>query len=475
MSAAHPLSSYPADGDSGNGSDASSIGFGMSYGAADPAVAYDDPALWCHPSATLETVPVVVPSQHQLSTLAILQAHHIPSQHDHSYDYVAQEAYQNGRLYHDPQPGSVHFTASCGTATTYSTQQDIPLHDPTHIHTNATVSRHSETFSTHCGQDVSSLGVVSTSKVASQPYSLPQLHRTDVAVTVPRFRGLPARSVTMSCPSFSPPAAPTAAYHDLTVPPPHFADQIPPTTAPFLERGRSFPDPRCVSGPLNVPQMESFAKPPRYLGPRHAHSPYASSPSLSSSSSAMSSLEASPVLPSNTYLEAASSHSASSRSSSAASSPFSTARHLHAAPTPSPPSFSGRLPLPLPLASHTQRFACLLCRGERTFSRTKDLERHIQSIHNRDPDAPRWICCGVPLSEADHWGLPDWVRSEPPYMLNGVPMVGGCKEQCSRKDVLKRHLRKNESRCFGSENAPWLPGNQVCKRSARGGHGGERS
>ena len=177
----------------------------------------------------------------------------------------------------------------------------------------------------------------------------------------------------------------------------------------------------------------------------------------------MSSLEASPLLLSNTHLEPASSRSASSRSSSTTSSPFTTARHLHAAPTPSPPSSSGRLSLP---PSDTPRFACLQCRGERTFSRTKDLERHIQSIHNRDPDAPRWICCGVPLSEADRWALPDWVRREPPYMLNGVPMVGGCKEQCSRKDVLKRHLRKNESRCFGSENAPWLPGNQApCKRS----------
>ena len=54
-------------------------------------------------------------------------------------------------------------------------------------------------------------------------------------------------------------------------------------------------------------------------------------------------------------------------------------------------------------------------------------------------------------------------------MLNGVPMVGGCKEHCSRKDVLKRHLRKNESRCFGSENAPWLLGNQMHKRSPRAG------
>lgn len=73
------------------------------------------------------------------------------------------------------------------------------------------------------------------------------------------------------------------------------------------------------------------------------------------------------------------------------------------------------------------------------------------------------------MSEADRWALPEWVRREPPYMLNGVPMVGGCKEHCSRKDVLKRHLRKNESRCFGSENAPWLLGNQMHKRSPRAG------
>ena len=38
--------------------------------------------------------------------------------------------------------------------------------------------------------------------------------------------------------------------------------------------------------------------------------------------------------------------------------------------------------------------------------------------------------------------MPEWVRAEPPYMLNGVPMVGGCKEQCSRKDGLKRRLEE---------------------------------
>ena len=88
-----------------------------------------------------------------------------------------------------------------------------------------------------------------------------------------------------------------------------------------------------------------------------------------------------------------------------------------------------------------------------------------------EPAAVAPTAVDFPLSEADRWNLPEWVRAEPPYMLNGVPMVGGCKEQCSRKDVLKRHLRKNEGRCFGNEGAPWLPGNQKDKKPPRGGGG----
>lgn len=170
MRSVHPLTSYPADGNGGEGSDASSISFGMSYGTADPAVAYDDPTLWCHPSATPETV--VVPSQ--LSTLANVQAHHIPLQHDHSYNYTAQEVYQNAyvfrhrlgiscvdrhnfrRSYHHQQPGSVHLTNSCGTPNIYHTPQDFHIDDNPHIRTTATVCTPSQTLLAP-GRDVSSL------------------------------------------------------------------------------------------------------------------------------------------------------------------------------------------------------------------------------------------------------------------------------------------------------------------------------
>ena len=174
MTMAHPLSSYPGEGNGGDASDASSISFGMSYGAADPAVAYDDPALWCHPSAPPESV--VVPSQ--LSTFSILQAHHVPSHHGHAFHYAAEEDYQNGsvfrhrlsisfadrhncrRSYHEQQPGPVHLTTSCGVPTTYHTRQNITLDGSTHVSTNATVSAPSETlFGSR--PDVSSLVVVS--------------------------------------------------------------------------------------------------------------------------------------------------------------------------------------------------------------------------------------------------------------------------------------------------------------------------
>ena len=83
---------YLADEDGGDGRDVSSITFGRTYGAVDPSAAYDDPALWCHPSATPDAP--VVPSQ--LSSLASVQSYHVPPQRRHPSHHTAQDIYQNG-------------------------------------------------------------------------------------------------------------------------------------------------------------------------------------------------------------------------------------------------------------------------------------------------------------------------------------------------------------------------------------------
>lgn len=46
-------------------------------------------------------------------------------------------------------------------------------------------------------------------------------------------------------------------------------------------------------------------------------------------------------------------------------------------------------------------------------------------------------------------------------------MVGGCGTQNSRKDVLRRHLKRNVGRCFGDENGAWLIGNKLTGRKGK--------
>ena len=53
------------------------------------------------------------------------------------------------------------------------------------------------------------------------------------------------------------------------------------------------------------------------------------------------------------------------------------------------------------------------------------------------------------------------MEGEEGHLYNGVWMVGGCGRECSRKDVLKRHLRAG--RCVGDAEGWYLAGNQQAR------------
>ena len=135
-----------------------------------------------------------------------------------------------------------------------------------------------------------------------------------------------------------------------------------------------------------------------------------------------------------------------------------------------PPRESTAPSSPAPTSTRTRpSLICPHCPSSKAheFGRPLDLERHITSIHRSSPNA--WVCCGIPLEVAkERPDIPPHVLAEQPREYNGIQMVGGCGTPNSRKDVLRRHLRRNAGRCFGDENAAYLLGNQARVRSVRG-------
>ncbi|TBU33999.1 hypothetical protein BD311DRAFT_650492 [Dichomitus squalens] len=461
-------SGYSAHDDDSKRSARSSTAFDMDFGIVNPSATYDDPASWCHPSATSNRV-----AQSHISNLASSQEHVVSPQRDHSHVYSSQPPYYNVPPDRAQQHSGPHATTSYDIPNHYRALQESSVHRSLHVRTDASVHTPSGTFLPR--QDTSSLGIAPLSEAAVQQYVSPHARYThDTANTqdIPALRNVP-HSTTMPYLPVHPSSASTSAYSSQAVPS-HIVTRNSPTIRQMPEQDYGFPNPgfshdthqQPSTGHSTADRYYSTGTSPsqRSQHPRHRYgsSPYPSPTSTSSQSS--SGFASSPETSSVPLVDVhpLSLSSSSCASSSAASSPTSETATLQ-------PSSSARTASSASGSRSADRFPCPYCPGDRSFSRTKDLERHIQSIHFRDPDAPEWICCGVPLSEADRWNLPEWVRREPPYMLNGIPMVGGCKEQCSRKDVLKRHLRKNEKRCFGSESAPWLPGNQKHKRPPRGG------
>ncbi|KAI0687560.1 hypothetical protein C8Q76DRAFT_661283 [Earliella scabrosa] len=116
------------------------------------------------------------------------------------------------------------------------------------------------------------------------------------------------------------------------------------------------------------------------------------------------------------------------------------------------------------LSEDRSQWRCPHCNYAPNRRRNQDLRRHMET-HTR-PDVPLWSCCGVPLSQARQYGVPDdviaasFAGASSTHYPSQDPRIGGCNQGFSRKDALQRHLREKKGRCFGDALAPWHPGNR---------------
>ncbi|KAI0760544.1 hypothetical protein C8Q74DRAFT_1372391 [Fomes fomentarius] len=111
-----------------------------------------------------------------------------------------------------------------------------------------------------------------------------------------------------------------------------------------------------------------------------------------------------------------------------------------------------------PAASHAKRWGCPHCTYVQHNHRLPDLNRHIAT---HSPEERQWVCCGVPVFDAQEQGMPESVVHEEPFEHEGLLMVGGCKKTFSRRDALGRHLRSRKGWCFGDASAMYQVGNNV--------------
>ncbi|OSC99921.1 hypothetical protein PYCCODRAFT_1460517 [Trametes coccinea BRFM310] len=123
---------------------------------------------------------------------------------------------------------------------------------------------------------------------------------------------------------------------------------------------------------------------------------------------------------------------------------------------------------PAPLTAHhlrspsTNRWACPHCPYVQTTRRSPDLKRHMKThFPSGTSDEAEWICCGVPLEDAQAMGVPREVLLEEAFIYGGEAMVGGCRKVFSRRDALKRHLVKRKGFCYGDALASYLQGNKI--------------
>nr|VWP00417.1 Uncharacterized protein [Ganoderma boninense] len=89
---------------------------------------------------------------------------------------------------------------------------------------------------------------------------------------------------------------------------------------------------------------------------------------------------------------------------------------------------------------------CRWCDHVQGNKRAPDMERHILS-HFRDQQQTQWVCCGVPVHDADAYGVD---AEHGAWVFKGQVMVGGCHESFSRMDALKRHWNNPNVPCNGS-------------------------
>ncbi|RPD62380.1 hypothetical protein L226DRAFT_551619 [Lentinus tigrinus ALCF2SS1-7] len=90
-------------------------------------------------------------------------------------------------------------------------------------------------------------------------------------------------------------------------------------------------------------------------------------------------------------------------------------------------------------------YKCPFCDHVQTNKRSPDMERHIRS-HFRNAVKAQWVCCGVPVEEAAMYAVS---ASANQWTFNGRVMVGGCHEDFSRMDALKRHWKNSNNKCVG--------------------------
>lgn len=141
-------------------------------------------------------------------------------------------------------------------------------------------------------------------------------------------------------------------------------------------------------------------------------------------------------------------HSYSPYPSSSASSPSSTgessnsrrpgSRNVQIFDRPPPPRGSWSKTGP-------DAYKCPFCDHVQTNKRSPDMERHIRS-HFRNAAQAQWVCCGVPIEEAAMYAVSPSANQ---WTFNGRVMVGGCHEDFSRMDALKRHWKNGNNHCVG--------------------------
>ncbi|KAI9001563.1 hypothetical protein BD414DRAFT_432261 [Trametes punicea] len=149
---------------------------------------------------------------------------------------------------------------------------------------------------------------------------------------------------------------------------------------------------------------------------------------------------------------------ASSSTSSRDSSPQTVTRAISRRNAP----ISSVSPVP---SSVSNPWKCPYCPYVQRSRRSPDLKRHIKThMPSNSEDEAEWICCGVPLKDAQAFGVPPEVIGEEPFVYGGQAMVGGCGKVFSRRDALKRHLRARAGLCHGDALAPYLHGNKVGAR-----------
>ncbi|PIL24775.1 transcription factor [Ganoderma sinense ZZ0214-1] len=115
-----------------------------------------------------------------------------------------------------------------------------------------------------------------------------------------------------------------------------------------------------------------------------------------------------------------------------------------------------------PAKKAKKNFACSQC--SRAFARTQDLTRHMKTVHS---EGKQWVCCGVPMSDAQDYKISADAVTIGPMEHEGVLMIGGCGRKFGRKDTYAKHLKSARTRCVGIRNLDALYHSENLKKATR--------